>query len=215
MATTVQSALQSPSSTLPAQLNLQGISLPVSSVVVRVKQCPAGYYYDGNRTECNVCTTCTLYNSTCGPLNDAVCNEVSLKAATKFEYIQNKTNRTLVVTALTSEIPLTLVVPIVLGVLLGFTGTISFYSWWRLTAGASRRLLESPMGTIANKRDLPRELRKDYFPDKLMGKGVSGIVIKVKEMKRRKVFGEFAIKLIHSPGRKFTEKETRKLEREV
>ena len=80
-----------------------------------------------------------------------------------------------------------------------------------MTADASRRILESPIGTIANQRDLPRDLKKDYCPDKLIGSGVSGIVIKVKEMRRRKVFGEFAVKLIHSPGREFTEKETRKL----
>ena len=107
-------------------MTLQGINLPVRSIGVRVKQCPAGYFYVGNRTECQVCTTCAVYNSTCGPLNDAVCNEVSLKGTTQFEYIQNKTNWTLVVTALTSEIPLALVVPIILGVFLGFTITISF-----------------------------------------------------------------------------------------
>ena len=213
MASRAQLALDSPSSTLNAQIELQGMDYQVRTISVRVRQCGVGYFVETNSSKCKPCTVCDVYNSSCGPQTDAVCNYGTLKVEQQF--VQNFTNVTSFLSTVTNVIPVSIIVSAVVGFVLVTTGSVSFSIWWRLTAGASRRLIKGPIGALANQPDLPRELRERYIADCVLGFGAFGVVIKVKEVRRRRIFGEFAVKLIHSVGRSFTEKETRKCEREV
>jgi len=91
----------------------------------------------------------------------------------------------------------------------------AIYVGVRKTRRASRRLIGAKKGTPANQRDLPRKLRKKYEAVKVLGSGSFGVVIEAWQLNNGKRSVRRAIKVIHSVGRKFSDKELRRLAREA
>jgi hypothetical protein len=92
---------------------------------------------------------------------------------------------------------------------------ISFWVLQKRKAGASRRLIGAKRNTPANQWDLPYELRGKYEAVQVLGSGAFGIVLEAYQLSNKKRNITRAIKIIHSPARYFTDKELRRLDREV
>ena len=55
-------------------------------------------------------------------------------------------------------------------------------------AGASRRLIGAAIGTLANQRDLPEELRHKYKAEKVVGAGSFGEVYLAEKCDTKQLF---------------------------
>ncbi len=111
-------------------------------------------------------------------------------------------------------------IPIVAGVLgaIGGIGLIAglVYFFKRGTSiGASRRLIGANVGTPANQKDLPHELRDKYEVVQVIGKGTFGVVLEAWQLTNNRRRLRRAVKLVHAQGRQLSDKEIRRLDREV
>ena len=111
--------------------------------------------------------------------------------------------------------------PIILGATLGGFAflviaslSVFVYARWKM-AGASRRLMGAKFNTPANQRDLPCELRSKHEAIRVLGSGAFGVVLEAYQSSNGKKTVQRAIKVIHAQGRRFTDKEVRRLDREV
>ena len=120
-----------------------------------------------------------------------------------------------------NSIQTTSMLPVILGASLGgfailFVASLCLFMYIRWKkAGASRRLMGAKFNTPANQRDLPDELRKKYEATRVLGSGAFGVVLEAHQNHGGKKTIQRAIKVIHSQGRRFTDKELRRLDREV
>ena len=82
-------------------------------------------------------------------------------------------------------------------------------------AGASRRLIGAAIGTLANQRDLPEELRHKYKAEKVVGAGSFGVGLEAWQLNNGKRAVQRAVKVVHASRKVFSDKEIRALDREV
>ena len=80
---------------------------------------------------------------------------------------------------------------------------------------ASRRLIGADIGTPANQKDLPHELRDKYEVIRVIGRGTFGVVMEAWQLTNNRRRLKRAVKLVHAQGRQLDEKEIRRLDREV
>ena len=89
------------------------------------------------------------------------------------------------------------------------------YFWRATTAPASRRLIKSKKGELADQKDLPYELRKKYEAVEVLGSGSYGVVLEAWQLSTGKRTVRRAVKLVHAKSRQFSEQDLRRLDREV
>ena len=105
----------------------------------------------------------------------------------------------------------------VLGAVIGIAIIASLVYFFKkgTSIGASRRLIGAQVGTPANQKDLPHELRDKYEVVQVIGKGTFGVVLEAWQLTNHRRRLRRAIKLVHAQGRHLTDKEIRRLDREV
>ena len=82
-------------------------------------------------------------------------------------------------------------------------------------APVSRRLIGASKGQSANQKDLPYELRKRFEAVEVLGSGAFGVVIDAWQLSNGKKSIRRAVKVVHARDGRFTEKDLRRLNREV
>ena len=87
--------------------------------------------------------------------------------------------------------------------------------WRRLRVVTSRRLLEAAVGTEARQGDLPYELRRKYEAVRVVGRGAFGVVIEAWQLTNGRRNVPRAVKLMYSERAALTDKEVRRMDREV
>jgi hypothetical protein len=116
---------------------------------------------------------------------------------------------------------------IVAGCLAGAVVVAAYVSslLYKRSQTTSRRLVGALEGTLADKGDLPPNLRSKYRAQKVIGSGGSGVVLEAWQIAtlsrdqgtRESVTAWCAIKLVHCQSRRlpFSDSEVRRLDREV
>ena len=110
-----------------------------------------------------------------------------------------------------------LIVGGVLGAVIGVViiALVAFFLRRGSSFGASRRLIGADIGTPANQKDLPHELRDKYEVIRVIGRGTFGVVLEAWQLTNNRRRLKRAVKLVHAQGRQLDEKEIRRLDREV
>ena len=100
------------------------------------------------------------------------------------------------------------------GAVVGLMILVYVYWRWGMTP-VSRRLLGARKGEPASQRDLPYEIRSRYEAVAVLGCGAFGVVLDAWQLSNGKKTIRRAIKLVHSKDSSLTEKDIRRLNREV
>ena len=104
-------------------------------------------------------------------------------------------------------------IPAFMGALILPLALLMYFRWFM--SGASRRLIGAKKGTQADQRDLPYELRSKYEALRVIGCGSYGFVLEAWQLNTGKRNIMRAVKIVHSHQKRFSEKELRRLDREV
>jgi hypothetical protein len=191
----VQAAVQSPNFTSVVSRRVTdstGRNVTSSGAADLGVQCVAGSFQQG--AGCAPCTVCDKYVLACGATFDARCDTSSGSSV-----------------SVTAAIAASVSTVVFVGLLVA---GLAVYGQ-RLRAGASRRLIGAEKGAPANQRDLPMKLRHKYEAVRVVGSGSFGVVLEAWQLNNGKRVIQRAVKLVHATRRVFTDKEIRRLDREV
>jgi hypothetical protein len=191
----MEAAIQDPSfsSVVSRQMiHLTGKNISVSSIAGLSLQCASGFFEQS--ASCTPCTVCDKYVLACGATFNAHC-ETSTSSATQ--------NSVLTIAVSVSVVSCALML----------ISTIVYYKM--LKVGASRRLIGAATGTPADQRDLPKELRRKYKAERVVGTGSFGVVLEAWQVNNGKRVVQRAVKIVHATRKVFSDKEIRALDREV